>query len=124
MPRRLEKPSSDEWPRWWEARGERELRCILMTAWDPLSVGAVPEAWDEYDGYAVEVARRLRDSTDSDQAAGRVAEYLDRVERDQMEMETAGHGLELRRLAESLVGWYEWSFRRGGLPPREWIGEG
>lgn len=43
---------ADEWVRWWRQTGERELRCILMTAWDPIGVGDAPEAWDEYDSYA------------------------------------------------------------------------
>ncbi len=30
---------------------QRELRCILMTAWDPIRVGDAAEAWDEYDEY-------------------------------------------------------------------------
>src|SRR4051812_19148169 len=39
------------WRDWWSRHGERELRCILMSAWDPLGTGDVPEAWDEYDSY-------------------------------------------------------------------------
>ncbi|HEX2071903.1 MAG TPA: hypothetical protein VHF90_09690 [Thermoleophilaceae bacterium] len=67
---------TEEWLRWWRHAGERELRCILMTAWDPIGVGDAPEAWDEYESYAHGVVRRLRDATDSDEGAADVTEYL------------------------------------------------
>ena len=113
---------ADDWVRWWEVRGERELRCILMTAWDPVGVGDAPEAWDEYDMYAPAVAHRLRDATDDDdEGIECVTEYLNHVERDFM-----GDLTEERRrangyLAMDLVAWHEWSYRQEGRPPREWI---
>jgi hypothetical protein len=39
----------EDWHEWGRARGQDELRCILMTAWDPIGVGDEPGAWDEYD---------------------------------------------------------------------------
>ena len=36
----------EEWLGWWRRTGERELRCIVMTAWDPIGVRDVAEAWD------------------------------------------------------------------------------
>jgi hypothetical protein len=66
----------EQWRTWWEDRGERELRCILMTAWDPVGVGDVPEAWDEYNSYIDGVAQRLREGRDDDEGVKRVAGYL------------------------------------------------
>jgi hypothetical protein len=74
----------DEWREWWQRRGERELRCILMTAWDPVGVGDVTEAWDEYDICLAEPLSDARQVADEDDAANRVAEYLHHVERDFM----------------------------------------
>ena len=48
--------ASDDWRQWWDEHGERELRCVLMTAWDPVGTGDTPEAWDEYDTYMAGVA--------------------------------------------------------------------
>jgi len=28
-----------DWRRWWTEHGEREVRCILMSAWDPVTAG-------------------------------------------------------------------------------------
>jgi hypothetical protein len=115
---------ADDWLGWWRSFGERELRCILMTAWDPICVGDAPGAWDEYDEYAPSVAYRLRDGSDADAAMQDVEEYLNHVERDFMGRDLT----EQRRrangyLAATLVAWHEWSFRRAGLPPGEWPGE-
>ncbi len=115
---------TDEWRRWWRDTGERELRCILMTAWDPVGAGDSPEAWDEYDDYVLGVARRLHETADPEAAAERVAEYLDHVERDFMGRWTPKGNRATEYLAYSLVAWYEWSFLRGGRPPREWIDAG
>jgi hypothetical protein len=112
---------SDEWRRWWRDTGERELRCILMTAWDPIGVGDVPEAWDEYDSYVLGVGGRLLETEYPDAAVASVAEYLDHVERDFMEAWTPVRGRANADLADSLVAWYEWSFLRGGRPPQTWI---
>ncbi len=103
------------WQEWWRGRGERELQCILMTAWDPIGVGDAPEAWGEYERYAPEVARILRETKDPQKAAARVTEYLGGVERHSMGMDSDDQGrLGNARLAASLVAWHEWSFARGG----------
>lgn len=113
--------SPAEWRVWWEQRGERELRCMLMAAWDPVGVGDTPEAWDEYDNYMAGVAHRLREITDRDEAASAVAAYLDHVERDYM-AELSPEGERRNRfLADTLVAWHEWSFLQHGRPPSEWI---
>jgi hypothetical protein len=114
---------SEEWRRWWQATGERELRCILMTAWDPIGASDVAEGWDEYNEYAPGIAHRLRDAANADEAAERVADYLDHVERDFMETLTPEGQRKNRYLADSLVAWHEWSFEWGGQQPREWRNE-
>lgn len=110
----------DDWKTWWAERGERELRCILMTAWDPIGVGDVPEAWDEYENYLSAVAQRLREGkADADDGLARLAEYLDHVAKDFMEIAPPS-GVR-NHLSAALVAWHEWSFERAGRPPREWI---
>lgn len=105
----------EDWREWWQRRGERELRCILMTAWDPLGVGDVAEAWDEYDSYLAGVAQRLREADDEDDAAKRLADYLHHVERDFMGVAPGPHSA---GLASALAAWHEWSFVRGGGPQK------
>ena len=114
---------TDEWLRWWRETGERELRCILMTAWDPIGVGDAPEAWDEYESYAPGVAHRLRDATDSAEGAKHLAEYLNHIERDFMENLTNERRRANGYLADSLLAWHEWSFTRGGRSPQHWLDE-
>ena len=110
----------EDWLVWWKATGERELRCILMTAWDPIGVGDAPEAWDEYDDYTLGVARRLREASTSDDAVQSVSAYLNHVERDFMdglsEDRTRGNG----HLAGTIVAWHEWSYAHDGRPSRNW----
>lgn len=107
------------WWEWWRERGERELQCILMTAWDPIGVGDTPEAWSEYETYAPEVARILRVTNDPEEAATGVAEYLGGVERHSMEIDSDKGRLDNARLAASLVAWHEWSCARGGSAWRD-----
>jgi hypothetical protein len=108
---------SEEWLRWWRTTGERELQCILMTAWDPIGVSEAPEAWGEYDNYVPAVAVRLRDARDDDAAIEEVVDYLNHVERDFMQTLNKQHERSNRFLADTLVAWHEWSFRNGGGPP-------
>jgi hypothetical protein len=115
--------SPDDWLRWWRDTGQRELRCILMTAWDPLGVGDAPEAWDEYEDYESGVASRLRGARDPEEASEQVANYLNHIERDFMTGLTEGRQQANTYLSLSLVGWYEWSYCRGGRPPGDWIDE-
>ena len=103
----------DDWRAWWSRHGERELRCILMTAWDPIGVSSAPNAWDEYDDYAFTIARRLYEASDVTMACEQVAAALDQVEADL----GYGGGVAARRnrsLALAIVAWHEWSFARGG----------
>jgi len=101
---------SEAWLHWWRSSGERELRAILMTAWDPIGVRDAPEAWGEYDDYASGVVRRLRDGADHDAGASAVVAYLGYIERDFMSL--TPHDQDNEDLAEALVAWYEWSVGR------------
>lgn len=83
-----------------------------MTAWDPIGVGDAPEAWSEYEAYAPQLARILRETEDSQDATARAAEYLTGIEGDEMELHADQGRLANVRLAASLVAWYEWSRAR------------
>ena len=109
----------EAWRAWWKSYGERELRCILMTAWDPVGAGDAPEAWDEYDSYALGVGRRLLEGSAPGDALASVHEYLNHVERDFMETLSDERARENGYLAASLVAWHEWSYEHDGRPPRE-----
>jgi hypothetical protein len=100
---------TEDWLRWWRATGERELSCILMTAWDPIGVSDAVEAWGEYENYVPGVAYRLRDAPDDEAAAQHVAEYLNHVERDWMGTLNEQHERANGSLGETLVAWHEWS---------------
>ena len=77
-----------------------------MTAWDPIGVGDVPEAWDEYDSYLNGVAQRLRQGMHDEEEAV-------------MDLTRAPTAHD-EHLASALVAWHEWSFRRRGRPPTDW----
>lgn len=113
-PGKQEDSGSPRWQEWWRERGERELQCILMTAWDPIGVGDAPEAWGEYETYAPRVARILREAEDPWEAAAEVAEYLGGVEHHSMGIASEAGRANNARLAASLVAWHEWSYARGG----------
>jgi hypothetical protein len=40
-------------------RDHQEIKRVLLQEWDPIGVGDVPEAQDEYDGYVPDVHRLL-----------------------------------------------------------------
>lgn len=89
-----------------------------MTAWDPIGVGDVPTAWDEYDDYAFQVARRLYEAASDDEAEAAVAQYLNRTEIETMGL--ARGATRSEHVAAALVAWHEWSYRNGGHPPTQW----
>ena len=67
--------AADPWQVWWTQDGVPALRRVLLEEWDPLFIGDVPEAHDEYDSYVGEVGRMLREgATQSD-----IESYLSRV---------------------------------------------
>jgi hypothetical protein len=54
----------------------QEIQFILINEWDPIGVGAIPEAHDEYDGYISKIHSILISSKSSDD----VFDYLIWVE--------------------------------------------
>jgi hypothetical protein len=66
-----------DWRRWWKECGEDELRTLLIGAWDPIGVKDDPSApVDEYDSYALPLARKLREGASPDE----VSAFLDAAE--------------------------------------------
>jgi hypothetical protein len=84
---------------WWKQQGARELRALLMEAWDPIQVADVPEAADEYDGYMPQLARKLREGATPED----IAAYLDAVEVDMMGMDPLQRNTDV---GERIVRWY------------------
>jgi hypothetical protein len=86
---------------WWQEHGHRELRELLMAEWDPIGAADAPEAYDEYDRYLEPVLGLLRGGAD----AAEIAEYLDRVEIEQMELGEQPSD-QLLEVGMVIVNWY------------------
>jgi hypothetical protein len=104
-----------DWDAWWRERGERELRCILMTAWDPVGAGVVAAAWDEYDDYLPAIAGRLRAPAEEEQVGEDLADLLESLARDVIGVPPRPRE-EYRSLAAGLLAWRTWSFDHDGRP--------
>jgi hypothetical protein len=92
-----------------------------MTAWDPVGAGDVPEAWDEYDSYALSIVRLLQDAAHAEEQCSTVADHLTRIEVEAMGLAASEQrAREIFHVASLLVAWHEWSYTHGGRPPREW----
>jgi hypothetical protein len=85
-----------------------------MTAWDPVGAGFEPNAWDEYDDYALDIARKLYEAPDPTVAREQVALALDAAETDFMGLGSSSRSPSNQHLATVLVAWHEWSFVRAG----------
>lgn len=110
-----------DWAEWWRKYGERELRCILMTAWDPVGASESAAAWDEYDSYLADIALHLRDKPGDEAKVEAVADRLTAIQVEYMGHQYADVVERNGWLAKSIVAWHEWSFERGGRPPHEWL---
>jgi hypothetical protein len=55
-----------------------KVRGVLLSQWDPIGVRDVPQAADEYDGYAAHVANMLAEGT----TVGELSSYLLEIEQD------------------------------------------
>jgi len=89
---------------WWQEHGRQELRELLMAEWDPIGVADAPEAYDEYDSYLEPLLVLLRGGAD----AAEIAEYLDRVEIEQMGLGEQAEQLsdQLLEVGMRIVKWY------------------
>jgi hypothetical protein len=102
-----------DWDSWWRERGERELRCILMTAWDPVGAGPVAAAWDEYDDYLPAIAARLRAPAAGEQAVEDLADLLEALAGEVIGVPTRPREA-YRDLGGALLAWRTWSFEHDG----------
>lgn len=94
--------SDDEFARWWDETGERELRQLLYWKWDPIGVNsAFPRTLDEYDGYAPQIVMALR----RDASPTEIAELLATYERDRMGLKAQPTERRLSLIAE-IHAWY------------------
>ena len=72
---------SREFSDWWRDAGECELRQLLYWVWDPLDLNEeFPDAVDEYDRYAIEIATALA----SDMSQASLAALLASIEQNRM----------------------------------------
>ena len=53
-----------------------QIRSILLTDWDPIGVGEIPEAADEYDGYVGGIYRLLNAHASVDDVARHLHEIV------------------------------------------------
>ena len=68
-----------------------EIKRLLYFDWDTIGVSDIPEAFDEYDSYALQVFVMLNDGADT----LAIAHYLDWVVTDQMELPVPGNSSEI-----------------------------
>ena len=68
---------------------QETIRDVLVHDWDPVGVGGVPEARDEYDSYVGDVYRLLVSGAGPSQ----VAEHLARIEQEWLGLPTAPEAL-------------------------------
>ena len=61
-------------------RDHQEIRRVLLEEWDPIGVGDIPEAQDEYDAYVPDVYRLLVHRA----SALEVFDYMWRIETEHM----------------------------------------
>ena len=94
-----------------------------MTAWDPLGVAPVPDAWDEYDDYLRAVVGPLRASAEREQAVDDLADVLEGIERERMSLAPKPR-VDYETAAAYLLAWHTWSFDHDGRPPTQWDDDG
>jgi hypothetical protein len=75
------------------AHSPRQRKTLLLSEWDPISVGDEPAAKDEYDAYAAIVV----DMIDAGRSEADIADYLVSIEADAMGLEAD------RRRAEAVA---------------------
>jgi hypothetical protein len=94
-----------EFSEWWRDAGEGELCQLLYWVWDPLDLNhEFPDAADEYDGYALEVATALASGV----SQSTLAALLGSIEQNRMGMRPRP----LDVIAQRLRTWYQRSTER------------
>ena len=83
--------------RWRTEATQDSIRKVLMVDWDPIGVGGIPEAADEYDSYIGRFYRILRDRRHIDE----LVDCLERIEREEICISTTDQVR--RRVAEKLL---------------------
>jgi hypothetical protein len=73
------------------------IKKLFLAEWDPIGVAGIPDASDEYDGYAMHVFTMLHQGADPNA----IAEYLHWAETDHMGLSHASG--RSRRIAEEVV---------------------
>ena len=68
-----------------------EIKHVLHFDWDPIGVAGIPEALDEYDSYAFRTFVLLNEGAD----AQAIADYLDWVVTQRMELPVQGNSAEI-----------------------------
>jgi hypothetical protein len=67
-------------------RGFEAIHAVLIDEWDPIGVGDIPEAQDEYDSYIPAIYRLLTEESDF----ATIASHLDRIQIHAMGLYTGG----------------------------------
>ena len=75
-----------------------ELKRLLWEEWDPIGVNDMPEAIDEYDGYALEIWKRLQRAATLDE----IEAYLDWAVIEHMGLSASSSGRN-RPIAEKAI---------------------
>ena len=92
-----------DWHMWWKKRGGAGVRKLLMERWDPIGVGDMPDAADEYDSYVGTVGRMLREGATSEGLSA----YLTRVRTEWMGLDHPASPVREPEVSAQLVEWYE-----------------
>ena len=96
-----------DWHMWWKKRGGAGVRKLLMERWDPIGVGDMPEAADEYDSYVGTVGRMLREGATPEELSA----YLTQVRTETMGLDHPDIKVREAEVSALLVEWYEIEMR-------------
>lgn len=100
----LEAKKIEDWERWWEQTGARELRHLLTKDWHPSGGRDEPQAADKYKLYEDRVVVLLRDAA----SAEVIADFLTQVEEHRTGVAASATTRERNQaLASRLRAWYD-----------------
>ena len=96
--------TTEEFAAWWKETGEHELRQVLVWRWDPIGVSDhFPNAADEYDGYAPQIAQALHDESTDEELARMILGF----ERDAMGLGASPEDDRVQTLVGQLHLWFD-----------------